>query len=164
MKKVFTGALIIASLLAAAYLYQKYRIAPGIQFETLELTDLNGQKVTLEDYRGKKLFINFFATWCGSCIGEFPALDNAAGILMPDNFVFISISDEPLPLLNHASTRLLLQHITILHSVKKLKQLNIFTYPTSYLLNAKGHIVFKKTEEETWDSPEIIKLLKEKTD
>ena len=118
MKKVFTGALIIASLLVAAYLYQKYRIAPGIQFETLELTGLNGQPVNLKNYKDKKLFINFFATWCGSCLAEFPALDKAAEILMPDNFVFISISDEPLPLLNRASARLALQHITILHSVK----------------------------------------------
>ena len=92
MKKVFTGALIIASLLVAAYLYQKYRIAPGIQFETLELTGLNGQPVNLKNYKDKKLFINFFATWCGSCLAEFPALDKAAEILMPDNFVFISFS------------------------------------------------------------------------
>jgi thiol-disulfide isomerase/thioredoxin len=164
MKKVFTGALIIASLLVAAYLYQKYRIAPGIQFETLELTGLNGQPVNLKNYKDKKLFINFFATWCGSCLAEFPALDKAAEILMPDNFVFISISDEPLPLLNRASARLALQHITILHSVKKLKQQQIFTYPTSYLLNVKGNVVFKKTEEADWDTPEMIQTLKERAD
>jgi thiol-disulfide isomerase/thioredoxin len=164
MKKVFTGALIVASMLVAAYLYQKYRIAPGIQFETLELTSLNGQPVKLQDYKGKKLFINFFATWCGSCIAEFPALDNAAGTLMPDNFVFISISDEPLALLNKANTRLSLQHITILHSVKKLKQLDIVTYPTSYLLNDKGKVVFKKAEEAAWDTPEMIQTLKQNAD
>lgn len=164
MKKALTAALIIFASLIAVFLYQKYRIAPGIKFETLQLTDLNGQPVNLKQYQGKKLFINFFATWCGSCIGEFPALDKAAGMLAPDNFVFISVSDEPLPLLNRANTHLSLQHITILHSVKKLKELNIFTYPTSYLLNNKGYVVFKKTEEANWDDTEMIENLKQKAD
>lgn len=41
-------------------------------FETV-LAD--GTEVNLSDYRGKKVLLNFWATWCGYCIMEFPALD-----------------------------------------------------------------------------------------
>jgi thiol-disulfide isomerase/thioredoxin len=162
MKKLVPVAFIIAAIVIAGFLYQKYRLAPGIKFEALELTDLKGNAVKLQNYHDKKLFINFFATWCGACIEELPALDRAAEILAPDNFVFIAVSDEPLPLLNRASERLSLQRITILRSAKKLKQLDIVTYPTSYLLNVKGNVVFKKTNEADWASTEMIELLKQK--
>lgn len=37
--------------------------------------DLSGRKVSLSEYRGKIVLLNFWATWCGPCIGELPALD-----------------------------------------------------------------------------------------
>ena len=164
MKKVIPVILLIAALLVAGFLYQRYRIAPGIKFEKLELTDLNGKPVTLQDYHGKKLFLNFFQTWCGPCMGEIPSLDNAAEILLPDNFIFICISDEPLPLLNSANSRLNLQHVIILHAVKRLKELGVYTYPTNYLLNDKGCVVFEKIGEQNWAAPQVLQQLKQKAD
>ena len=164
MKKIISALVIVAIVLAAGFLYKKYRIAPGIKFEKLELTDISGKPVKLHDYRGKKLFINFFASWCSSCIAEFPSLDKTAETLIPDNFVFISISEDPLPLLNRVYERVNTRHIIFLHSVRKLKDLDVFTYPTSYLLNDKGRIVFERVGEQNWAEPRIIHELKEKAD
>jgi len=164
MNKFIAALLIVIGLLAAGYLYQKYRTAPAIKFDTLELTDLNGQPVKLQDYKGKKLFLNFFATWCGPCVGEFLSLDKASETLFPDNFLFISISDEPVALLNHFSYRVNSPHIIILHSVKKLHDLGVFTVPTNYVINNKGGVVFEKTGEQNWAKPEILEQLKQKAD
>ncbi|WP_040285065.1 peroxiredoxin family protein [Sporosarcina koreensis] len=43
--------------------------APDFTLETL-----SGESVKLSDYRGKKVFLNFWASWCGPCRTEMPAM------------------------------------------------------------------------------------------
>ncbi len=47
--------------------------APGFK-----LRDLEGRIVNLEEYRGKPVFLNFWATWCQPCIAEHPVLQAGA--------------------------------------------------------------------------------------
>ena len=164
MKTAFPIIFVVLAVIVGGYLYKKYRIAPSIKFESLELTTLNGQPVNLQDYRGKKLFLNFYATWCGPCRAEFPALDKASEILQKDSFIFISISDEPLSLLNSFATRIDAPHVLMLRSNQKFHDFGVFTYPTNYVIDATGKIVFEKTGDRDWSKTEIIEDLKHRTE
>lgn len=48
----------------------------GMTAPDFELKTLAGDTVKLSDYRGKKVFLNFWATWCGPCKEEMPAMES----------------------------------------------------------------------------------------
>ena len=87
-------ALILCAAVITIYLFKKYRIPPAIAFPELALTDLSGNAVSLQDFQGKHIFLNFYATWCAPCRKEMPDLINASKKLTADDVLFIAVSDE----------------------------------------------------------------------
>lgn len=47
----------------------------GQPMPAISLPDLNGKLHRLSDYRGRRLILNFWASWCAPCVEEMPALD-----------------------------------------------------------------------------------------
>ena len=64
---------------------------PAPQFA---LEDLNGKKVSLADYKGKPMMINFWATWCGPCKLETPWLVELSNEYAGNGFVIVGIDSE----------------------------------------------------------------------
>lgn len=58
------------------------------------LKDLEGKETRLSDYRGKKVLINFWATWCLPCRFEIPQLRALSADLADEDFVLLSITNE----------------------------------------------------------------------
>jgi thiol-disulfide isomerase/thioredoxin len=79
------GLLIAGTLLAAVALVASGCARPSSQQGVLEigrpapafsLADLNGRKVSLDQFKGKVVMLDFWATWCGPCRMTMPLLDN----------------------------------------------------------------------------------------
>jgi len=58
------------------------------------LPDLAGKTVRLEDYRGKVMLVNFWASWCGPCREEFPHMADLYKSFGRDRFDIAAISDD----------------------------------------------------------------------
>lgn len=58
------------------------------------LRDVNGQEVSLEQYKGQVVVLSFWATWCGPCKQEMPHLNKMYTELKDKGFVVLSISSD----------------------------------------------------------------------
>lgn len=67
-------------------------LAPSFTLETL-----TGEPVTLEEYRGKVVLVNFWATWCLPCVEEIPLFELLRAEVGPADFeiLAISVDEEP---------------------------------------------------------------------
>jgi peroxiredoxin len=69
-------------------------ISEGNRARDFTLETLDGTRVSLKDYRGQVVLINFWATWCPPCRAEIPALETAYRARQDDGFVVLGISVE----------------------------------------------------------------------
>lgn len=57
--------------------------------------DINGKDVSLSDFKGKLVYMDIWATWCGPCIMQMPALKELEEKYKNEDIVFLSISIDP---------------------------------------------------------------------
>lgn len=71
---------------------KKMLLAPGVAAPVFKYTDINGKEYSLEDFKGKLVYIDFWATWCGPCRHELPFLKTLEKDYHGKKVVFVSIS------------------------------------------------------------------------
>lgn len=64
----------------------------GRGYSDMKFTDAAGKSVTLADFAGKTLLVNFWASWCIPCRAEMPALDKLAAAENDENFMVLPIN------------------------------------------------------------------------
>ena len=61
---------------------------------TFVLTDLAGKKVSLADYKGRPVLVNFWATWCGPCKVEMPWFEEFRKQYASQGFEILGLADD----------------------------------------------------------------------
>ena len=108
-----------------------------------KLKDLSGSELSLSDLKGKKVFLNFWATWCPPCKAEMPEIQKLYEETKDSNLVIVAVEiGEPLSTVkpfidsNKYSFKVLLDSDQSVAS-----KYNIASIPTSYFIDANGNII-----------------------
>ena len=130
----------------------------SIQIKT-SFVDLNDNIVDLTAFKGKKIVINYWATWCGPCLKEMPGLKRAEEALKSYNYTFLLISDESVSKIAEFK-KVKNYDFNFLKSIESNETLGIYSLPTSYIFDEKGNKLETIVGTIAWDSQEIINKLK----
>lgn len=116
----------------------KYKKAPDF-----EVTDLEGKKLKLSDFKGKVVVINFWATWCNPCKGEIPHLNEVAKKFKGSNVEFLGISHEGKNVVNKFLSKSEFDYHICINGGKVFNKYGVTGIPTHVLIDAKGRIRYK---------------------
>lgn len=111
-----------------------------------ELEDLDGTRVRSDDYLGKVVALDFWATWCGPCIQEIPIFIALQEKFGSDDFAVIGIAldENPATVKRFAKKRDDLNYKILIGDEKTQSAFGGIQYlPTTFLIGRDGKVAFK---------------------
>jgi peroxiredoxin len=126
------------------------------------LEGIDGKKVSLGDYKGKFVLLNFWATWCAPCRKEMPAMSNLHNEFGADALEVVGVHVGP----SLAGVKKFLEAVPVSFTILMDKDMSLASWgvqglPTTFLINPEGKLIYKAVGEREWDSPEMMKFLKD---
>ena len=139
--------------------FQERKQAPAFS-----LKSLNGEQISLSDFKGKPVLITFWATWCDSCKEELPVLEKfSVGKRDQLATLLITIDGER----KGAVQKIVSQNKITLPVLLLLKEKVMDQYgvrgwvPLTFLVDQQGMLVGKIVGQRDWSTPEAWSCLKE---
>ena len=119
------------------------------------------RKVSLSDYRGKVVLLNFWATWCPPCIAEMPSLIELQKKLKDKDVVILGVSIDADEAAYHKFLKEYgVNFVTVRDEDKKTPTLyGTFGWPETYVIDRQGVVRRKFIGAAEWTSPEIMEFL-----
>jgi peroxiredoxin len=134
----------------------------GFLAPNFSLPDLGGTQISLSDYRGKVVLLNFWATWCSPCRMEIPSLERLYQLRKDKGFEILAVSvDRTSPSKVAAFVANYQMSFPVLVNRQGDVGQRYWTraIPTSFLLDKKGVIRWKVPGARKWDDAFVLSKL-----
>ena len=142
------------------------QISPDSDPLKIRLSDPDGRPVSLSEFRGKIVFINFWTTWCLACVIEMPSMEKLHQKFKDKDFVMVAINlQESAARVKQFYKQYQLTFTTLLDITGDVgAALGINAIPTTLILDKNGRIIGKALGPREWESKESIALFEYLTD
>jgi len=135
----------------------------GVKAPDFELKSLEGESVKLSDYEGKKVILNFWATWCPPCREEMPDMEKFSQG-MGDDVVILAVNIDPENDVQAFANEYGISFTILLDSQSSKNPVNdlyqVLSIPTTYFIDSKGVIrdVYRTAMSESYIKGTINKM------
>lgn len=126
--------------------------------------DAEDRELTIADYKGRGVVLNFWATWCGPCVREMPSLARLKAQLNNDAITVLALSEDRkglekvLPFFEKTGIKGL--DVLIDKKGKVARKSAVRGLPVTILIDSHGMERGRVTGTAEWDSPETIEFIR----
>lgn len=126
-----------------------------------ELTDIANQSINLKDKRGKVILLNFWASWCPPCVKEIPSMNRLAESFDTDKFEIVSVNFKESPETIAAFLKSVQVDFPVLIDLDGTvsSRYEIFSFPSSFIIDAQGNIRYSVNAAIEWDEPNVKEVI-----
>lgn len=131
------------------------------------MKDLEGKVVNMEQFRGKVVFINLWATWCGPCRAEMPSIEALYKTVDTDKVAFVMLSldreENFKKVVKYVADRDFTFPVYVIDQGLP-EQLQVPSIPTTFVIGKDGTIKRKEVGTANYDTPKFRQFLKTLTE
>lgn len=157
----FKFVLVLVAIVLVAYFLAVLEEGGGIQkgepAPLFTLPSLN-RPVTLQEYQGKTVLLNFWATWCPPCLEEMPSLERLRQMQIGHDFDIIAIGVDD----DWDRIRQFLKKVPVTLTIlldqrgEAAERYGVSHLPVSYLIDREGVVLEKYIGPRVWDDPDLV--------
>ena len=133
--------------------YRGDRATPPLSLETLD-----GERLELDDYTGRVVVLNFWATWCPPCVEEIPSLERLRELRHDRGLEVLSVDvgEEPEEVRTFLEDKPVNYPVALDPEAEAFKAWNTYAFPTTFILDRKHRIRYAVFGAFAWDSQEVL--------
>lgn len=135
-----------------------YEKAGDWSFKTLD-----GKTIPFSDFRGKVVFLNFWATWCVPCVEEMPSIQRLVGAMKDHDVAFLLITDEKEEKVRKFLEKHRIELPVYIRGEKTPDTFKTKRLPITYILDQEGNIAMRRTGSTEWDDPVCQNFIRDLT-
>jgi thiol-disulfide isomerase/thioredoxin len=159
------GVLLVGkAAVATEHLFEAMGMAkvPGKTAPDFTLPSIDGQQVSLQEYRGKVVFLNFWATWCIPCREEMPALEQLHQKYQSEGLAVLAVDlKESAEQVKAFFQKYTLSFPSLLdHNGAVFRDYLVMGMPTTYLISRDGQLLAQGIGGRDWTRAEAQELIR----
>src|SRR3954453_1839032 len=147
--RLLRGGILILSVVLIYFIYSGIHeriVVAGDTAPEFTIRADNGRTVSLPNFGGKLLVLNFWASWCGPCVQETPSLSQFAAKYASKGVVVLGVSVDRDEKVYRAFLRKFSPAFLTARESKLHEEFGTFMYPETYIIDSNGKVLQKLAE------------------